>query len=53
MAADARGDRHSGNAGSIALHRRIGLRLRGTVRGRFAFKLGNAPDTVMMLRAPG
>ncbi|MDH7794989.1 MULTISPECIES: GNAT family N-acetyltransferase [unclassified Beijerinckia] len=41
---------HSGNAGSIALHRRMGFRHIGTFQA-VGFKLGQWVDTVMMQRA--
>ena len=42
----------SGNAGSIALHRRLGFRLVGTFEA-VGFKLGRWVDTVLMQRALG
>jgi phosphinothricin acetyltransferase len=42
----------SGNAGSIALHRRLGFQLVGTLTG-VGFKLGHWGDTVLMQRALG
>jgi len=42
----------SGNAGSIALHRRLGFELVGTLRST-GFKLGRWVDSVMMQRALG
>jgi L-amino acid N-acyltransferase YncA len=42
----------SGNAGSIALHRRMGFQLVGTL-GSVGFKLGRWVDTVLMQRALG
>jgi L-amino acid N-acyltransferase YncA len=43
---------HSGNAGSIALHRRLGFRNIGTLRS-VGFKLGRWVDTVIMQRDLG
>lgn len=43
---------NSGNAGSIALHRRLGFRHMGTFEA-VGFKLGQWVDTVMMQRALG
>jgi L-amino acid N-acyltransferase YncA len=42
----------SGNAGSIALHRRLGFQMVGTLTGA-GFKLGRWVDTVLMQRALG
>lgn len=42
----------SGNAGSIALHRRLGFQMVGTLIGA-GFKLGRWVDTVLMQRALG
>ena len=42
----------SGNAASIALHRRLGFELKGTLRS-VGFKLGRWVDTVLMQRALG
>lgn len=41
---------HSGNAGSIALHRRLGFETVGTLRS-VGFKLGRWVDTVLMQRS--
>jgi phosphinothricin acetyltransferase len=43
---------HSGNAGSIALHRRLGFRDIGTLQS-VGFKLGRWVDTVIMQRELG
>jgi phosphinothricin acetyltransferase len=43
---------HSENAGSLALHARMGFRLVGTLRA-VGFKLGRWVDTVMMQRELG
>ena len=43
---------NSGNAGSIALHRRMGFRIIGTFESA-GFKLGRWVDTVLMQRALG
>jgi phosphinothricin acetyltransferase len=43
---------NSGNAGSIALHRRLGFRVIGTFES-VGFKLGQWVDTVLMQRALG
>jgi phosphinothricin acetyltransferase len=43
---------HSGNAGSIGLHRGAGFELVGTLRS-VGFKLGEWTDTVLMQRALG
>ncbi len=43
---------NSGNAGSIALHRRLGFRHVGTF-GAIGFKLGGWVDTLLMQRALG
>lgn len=43
---------NSGNAGSIALHRRMGFQQVGTIRS-VGFKLGQWVDTVLMQRALG
>ena len=43
---------HSGNAGSIALHRRLGFRNIGTLRS-VGFKFGRWVDTVIMQRDLG
>ena len=43
---------NSGNAGSIALHRRLGFQPIGTLQG-VGFKLGRWVDTVLMQRALG
>jgi phosphinothricin acetyltransferase len=42
----------SGNAGSIALHRRMGFTLAGTLAG-VGFKFGRWVDSVFMQRALG
>lgn len=42
----------SGNAGSIALHERLGFRMAGTLEA-VGFKLGRWVDTVLMQRALG
>jgi L-amino acid N-acyltransferase YncA len=43
---------HSGNAGSLALHRRLGFETVGTLRS-VGFKLGEWTDTVLMQRRLG
>ncbi|HSW08940.1 GNAT family N-acetyltransferase [Aquabacterium sp.] len=43
---------HSGNAGSLALHRRMGFETVGTMRS-VGFKLGEWTDTVLMQRRLG
>ncbi|WGS17770.1 MULTISPECIES: GNAT family N-acetyltransferase [unclassified Bradyrhizobium] len=43
---------NSGNAGSIALHRRMGFEMIGTLRS-VGFKLGQWVDTVLMQRSLG
>ena len=43
---------NSGNAGSIALHRRMGFEMVGTLRS-VGFKLGQWVDTVLMQRPLG
>ncbi|AUC96579.1 GNAT family N-acetyltransferase [Bradyrhizobium sp. SK17] len=43
---------NSGNAGSIALHRRMGFEMVGTLRS-VGFKLGQWVDTVLMQRSLG
>jgi phosphinothricin acetyltransferase len=43
---------HSGNAGSLALHRKLGFQAVGTLRS-VGFKLGEWTDTVLMQRSLG
>lgn len=43
---------HSGNAGSLALHRKLGFETVGTLRS-VGFKLGEWTDTVLMQRSLG
>ena len=49
---DLRGHGDSGNAGSIALHRRLGFEMTGTFRS-VGFKFGRWVDSVLMQRALG